>query len=351
MNIEYVNETNTFKFQIDDKEETLPYQSAVSFKHDFNPEYAEGYNVVLFQNAYFCRENDIFQLYFNGSTNRNGWLFPAQLFFSKEFEIKHNICDIIRIAQYHLIRKFQSILIKASFAELPIFKLSDLIICVFSKSEAIDNNVDITFANELGSFAKHGYYLIQEDHTIQLSKCYPEYYIAKPNERIVIKSTDSALITEPYIKSLISKWLPTANQPLQRFVLAYQVLEHCMSLYLHEIILSTTEDYREHRLSKNDFAEKIREATGEQHLIVEIFDNCIIQNDISNTFCEASRNLFDLVNIPYKQTDLAHLLYKFRNNIVHNFRNIIHEKEAFEKTLYAFEYVVLDLIESYKPYK
>lgn len=350
MKIEYVNETNTFKFQIDDKDESLPYQSAVSFKHDFNAEYAEDYNVVLFQNAYFCRENDIFQLYFNGSTNRNGWLFPAQLFFSKEFEIKHNICDIIRIAQYHLIRRFHSILMETSFAELPIFKLSDLIICVFSKSEAIDNDINITFANELGAFAKYGYYLIQEDHATQLFQCYAEDYMTRPNERIVIKSTDSVLISESYIKSLISKWLPTANQPLQRFVLAYQVLEHCMSLYLHEIILRTTEAYQEHRLSKNDFAEKIREATGEQHLIVEIFNNCTIQNDISNTFCEASRNLFDLVNIPYKQTDLAHLLYKFRNNIVHNFRNIIHEKEAFEKTLYGFEYVVLDLIESYKPY-
>lgn len=351
MNIDYIPETNSFKLLVDDKEESLPYQSAILFKHEFKPEFAERYQVVLLQNAYFCRENDIFQLYFNSSDDRNGWIFPAQLFFSREFEIKHNICDIIRIAQYHLIKRFHSYLMELSFSDLPIFKLSDLIICVFSKSDAIENNVDMSFSHEIGAFAKLGYYVLQDDNSEQLTKCYPEDYLVRPNERIIIKSTKSTIISEQYIKSLITKWLPSANQPLQRFVLTYQVLEHCMSLYLHDIILKTTDAYRESRLSKNDFAEKIREATGEQHLIVEIFKKCGIQNDISSAFCESCRDLFDLVNITYKQTDLAHLLYKFRNNIVHNFRNIIHEKKAFEKALYGFENVVLDLISSYKPFE
>lgn len=351
MNINYDSETNTFKLRVDDKEESLPYQSATLFKHEFNKEFAEGYQVVLFQNAYFCRENDIFQLYFNDSDNRNGWIFPAQLLFSREFEIKRNICDIIRIAQYHLIRKFHLDLMEISFSDLPIFKLSDLIICVFSKSDAIKNKVDMSLSNEIGAFAKLGYYVMQNEKLSQLTKCYPKEYLIRPNERITIRSTDSTIILEQYTKSLITKWLPSANQPLQRFVLTYQVLEHCMSQYLHDIILKTTDAYREEKLSKNDFAEKIREASGEQHLIVEIFDRCRIHNEISNAFCESCQDLFNLVDVKCNKTDLAHLLYKFRNNIVHNFRNIIHEKKAFERTLYNFENVILDLISSYKPFE
>lgn len=352
MNIEYISETNSFKLSGDGKEDVLlPYQSAISFKHDFDSRYAEDYQIVLFQNAYYCRENDIFQIYFNSSSGRNGWIFPAQLFFSKEFEIKHNICDIIRIAQYHLIRRFHSFLREQNFSEIPLFRLTDLTICVFSKSEAIDNKIDVTFSNVLCAFAKYGYYLMQENNLQLLLKCYPENYLTKPNERITIKSTDSILISETYIKYLITKWLPTANQPLQRFVLTYQVLEHCMSMYLHDIILKTTEAYQNNKLSKNDFAEKIRETTGEQFLITEIFNNCKIPDNISKAFCDSCLSFFELVKITPKQSDLAHLLYKFRNNIVHNFRNIIHEKDAFEKALYGFECVILDLIASYQPFK
>lgn len=266
-----------------------------------DPQLQYQYSVNYLSKTNF-KENDIFTVHtkINGQRTRIGWLFPALILGSSEYDLfgDQHLGVYLKVAASYL----NSLNNKSAIDEnthLLILKDQALL-----EGDLIKENFGISLMR-LGYYSESVTTEISnsrakaEGSKIDLIKCPPVYELA------------------PYIQKLFLKLLPKVSDPLSRFISIYQTFELLMEKYFH----SRIDEHRIKRSTIGTIRENITDLSSERKLINGLFTYTQHRMKLSSEEDNLIRRLFDSDKTEsyYDELNLPNFIYDIRNAIVHNY--------------------------------
>ncbi len=305
-------------------------------------------------------ENYIFQVYEKSISQRIGWIFPIQALLSNKHEYSGNE-HFLKIAypafinlispkgkQQHTIPQ-----LKEEYV-LDDFYSSNSVIIIFDKEELKKLN-DFNFDNYLPCLYQYGYFPLK-NNIILHPKVMDNFFIEARldirekslRKKIVIEPVSEDLKEEEFINQLFKELLCNEEHIIIRFYLLYQIIELLIkkvfnSQFKNKISdLASSEDVDLFELNR-----KLQKMTDEKSRIGLLF------NSYSQvTSLELEEIIFDFFDTPDAEKNnysLPILLYRVRNLLVHDYRNITtKQKRLMEDINFYFEKIVIYLLINYK---
>lgn len=327
--IEYEEATSIFNLWTDNGEVT-PYRYYPDSKNIWKNLKDEDFDIVLLNNPFLHRELDVFEVKFDGSFERGGFLFPIALLESEEVKEKPLLSYMFVAYRVLLSRigKNLSGVLSDSF--------KDAFVLVIHKATVQDFSV----ADYLLSLASKGFYMYQGD----VKEKYPLIQTIQDHSKIIKltrKEKDNTGIG--YVKELIENRLCTASDFLTRFILVYQVVELYISEIHDNLLDDAIERYKQSKITRNDFGEELKNISREGYQIDQLMKG-LDEEDECNNYRRDVMGLFNDIGYKPKKESLPTLLYALRNQIFHNYDKFIGHEDALTQVIFSFERVVLKVL-------
>lgn len=308
---------------------------------------SENFEIAFFQNPYFDKEVDVFELSVNnqgGQCERLGYAIPLSAIESEDNTeserslINYKYCAFRKIIE-GLVNDERYDISNEEQIISQCIPAPNTYVIIINK----ENNTDFNIDDFIYSFAKAGFYRLGDSSEIK--KTYDKL-IPDGCKKIKLNKTESSLYNDfPYVKDLIDNYLKTSDDYLARFILLYQVIELFIEKEGRKWIDECIDKFKNENVrTSSDFLDEVKNLSKESVRINRLFTNNIIDLNDSKSFEEACKSLFEKINFTPNNTDLPELLYCLRNKIVHSYRNLLQYKNELEDAIRMFEIVILDLL-------
>ncbi len=368
----------------------------------------DDYTIFIFKNECIS-EKDIFQLSEDTQKETIGYIFSIQAMMSQEHDYaqdKYFLRYALK-AFYKLLRQDDGIPFITPDSNLPDFKLTDFYpedsIILILWNERLKQIEGFDINHYLPFLYRYGYRHIKDEYRLsgtshrqkemerevkRLEKEMKKLEIAlnkvnsgdsaeriktkikeleneindlneirKLEKRIVLKPISKDLENEDYIIQLVIDLLAYQDHPLVIFHLLYQVIELLMPKIAMKKLKEFTakvENEPEYTSLSNmrDHLEELQEIQKEKGNIKTLFESSrpFSDNQDQKLKSECNKFLEKQQTIEKKIEEPAEYLYKVRNLIVHNYRNLSDESKRLldEKINVKFEKLLIDLLINFK---
>ncbi len=327
--IEFHKASSTFLLT-SDSGEVVPYRYYPNSKNVWEGLKEEDFLVFILNNPFIHRELDFFEIKFDDSDERGGFLFPIALLESEEVD-KRQLLSYMLVAYKTLLLR-----VKGNLTGVLSDNYKDAFVLVVHKA----TKPDFIFADYQLSLARNGFYVYQGE----IKSRFPNVPTIQNHAKTIRLSKREKDNTDiGYVKELIDSRLCSASDFLTRFILVYQVIELYISEIQDKLLDDAIDRYKKGEISRNDFGEEIKNKSREGHQIA-----CLMEDlDKEDECMDYKREVLSLFNdIDYKTNteSISTLLYALRNQIFHNYKKFVGHEDALAQTIFSFERVVLKVL-------
>lgn len=314
-------------FSLNTPEGRVPYRYIPDCKNVWDNLEDIAFTIVLLNNPFLHKETDVFEVKFNRSDERGGFLFPIEVLESEEEQNK-------QLLSYMLVA-FRTLLAKVDHT--PKGVLSEDFRDAFILAVHNDSVPDFSIEDYLLSLAINGFYVYQG----ALNDSFPKLnYFENMVKTLRLEKMGCKNMEIGYVQGLIRRNLCATADFLTRFVLLYQVVELFIAEIHRRLLDDAITKYKSKELKRNDFGEELKEISKESFQINILFKG-LSEEAICLEFISAVKSLFSDVNYKPKSKSLDALLYALRNQIFHNYGLFVGHEDALIQVIFCFERVIL----------
>lgn len=322
------------------------------------------FEVILLENNFLNAENDVFTLYehYQNTSGKNeairvGWVFPITCLESNdsEFSINPHLHGYLYVAFEHLLKAKSHLKPAVDVREnqsgkylLSDFYGENTILAVINKMQ-VPSYQESTLQCYIPSFSQYGYFKRNEfelNHHLDDEKCI--YLKQRGRERLYLRRAKNiSLIDNHFFNDLYAQYFKTISNPLLRFYLNYQVIEHIIGEQFDKDFEKAVEKYQKSKIQKNDFIEEINELKKERKNIRKVFSLYKSNHDDAKVYlADLQRDCKDILeNHTEVKDEVGDLVYDVRNLLVHNYRKLSYlERDKLNQINMVFELVTADLL-------
>lgn len=340
-NVSFDNKSNSFRCISETSEVEYSFNYYPSTEHLWKDIREEDFNVDLLINPYLNRESNIYSL--ESNSERVGYIFPiAVLDSSEDLEDYGCIYNYIFIAYKILLKRLPIITNSTDFTEN--FE-DNVIVCIFNLRHTPDNPL----SKCIHSLRKLGYsYFEDNNHYKAITHYDSNFFIDSHKGKIRVDFRIPKLYGKPIVDYLLREYSKVSNTT-HRFVILYQIIEFLMDDIAEFKISETINKYKLRQIPQHDLFNNFKELSYEKKKLKSIFSLCKISDSDFDSFKSNYTILCNCIGYyPANKDDRAEYFYSFRNQMTHSYREIHgHEKEL-DKTVQAFELLVLTIVERYE---
>lgn len=298
--------------------------------------------VELLVNPYLTREIHTFQI-LNENGNRIGMVFPVSLLDSDQPFYKDFVSNYVFAAYWQLLQRIEK-LEKTPFSAN--FEDNVCVVVLYRKEFATQYPLDYC----IHGLRYYGYGFFTPYNTAKRAVGYKtESFLARGSSKLTntlrINVQVPPLYSDNAIKLLMES-LRDADNLINRFVLLYQVFEALMEDSGLRIIRREVVQLDAHCIAPREFLANVKDAISEKSKIVEIFNAANIPDEDKELFINSCKQLFDLYGHKSDYT-LPDMLYEFRNQMTHSYRELLKFQEELALTIQGMERVVLSIVAHY----
>lgn len=288
----------------------------------------ENYQVYRFVNPFLTAQNDLFKLKYDEKSI--GYILPAT---SLEDDDNSDINSFSEILQAYKFYCISNIIKTTSFENNDVdeIRFEDIIdidsvyVVIYKQSV---NNIDFNIINFLPSLAQKGYYFYTDTNISDIKKLTTNspsqivinnYLKYRKNKNISISSCRPAIENSLLIQLLYTKLLCEIDNPLHRFLIIYQVIEHLLEQNVEKEINSILDDRS--NMSNFKFLESLKNVYNTRSSINKLFN--LVTFDEKE---EITQNLISFnkeFDNDYNKTGPGECLYDIRNLIFHDFKSVL----------------------------
>ncbi len=327
--VEFDTESSTFVLTRDGIE--TPFSYYPNSRNVWNDLKDESFTVILLTNPFLHKEIDYFEIDFNDSKERGGFLFPVSLLESTEPEGKPLLSYLFVAYRKLLLMINDDTNITGVLSE----RYPDAYILVIHNETVPDFNL----SDYLISLASYGFY----EYKGKINAKFPDLeYFKEQNKKLILNKSDNNL-SNKYVFDLLKNRLFNASDFITRFVLVYQVVELYISNIHNYLLDEKINNYKSGALNKNDFGEELKNISRESYQI-EILLQDYIEEKVCIDFRNTAIGLFNDVAYNYKNEKIQTLFYALRNQIFHNYNVFIEHETTLSEVIFYFERVVMMLL-------
>lgn len=319
-------------FQLTREGITTPYNYIPNSKNLWKNLNKDDFTVVVLNNPFLHSEESIFEIKFDGSDERGGYLFPIELLESEEGEGKQ-LLSYMFVAYNKLLVSFPD---NCEATGLLSDCYKDAFILIIHNATKPDFN----FQDYILALAKQGFYEYQGE----IKGKYPslDYFKDLPKTlRLDKKEVDNSSCG--YVVDLLKNRLCFASDFITRFVLLYQVIEQYISEIHRTKLDEAIEKYKQEELNKNDFSEELKNISRESNQI-EVLMKPFSDEAVCNNFRQVAMGLFNDVGYKPKNESLPTLIYALRNQVFHSYEIFSEHEDGLNQVIFSFEEVILMLL-------
>lgn len=327
-NVEFDRE-NTI-FYLKKKEENIPFQYIPDCKNIWNNLSDDAFYIELLNNPYLNRESDVFDIKFDKSDSRGGFLFPITLLESEETQNK-------QLLSYMFVA--YKVLLKNMEGE-PTGVLSDNYKDAFILAVHKETVPSFYIEEYLISLASYGFYKYQGENKNHFPILRP---FNKQTKVIHLEKSEVDNFKCDYVQDLLKFRLCTTSDFITRFVLVYQVVELYISGIHQKSLDDNIEKYKKRELNRNDFSEKLKEISRESYQIKELMKDFHEEN-VCLDYKRAVMGLFNDISYQPKNETISTLIYTLRNQLFHSYGMFAGHEDALNYVIFYFERVILMLL-------
>ncbi len=323
-------------FQLTKNGINCPYQYLPNTKNIYPDLKDDSFDIFLLNNPFLHKEVNWYEVFFDGSVDRGGFLFPISLLESEEADD--------RLLLSYMFVAYRKLLLKIDNEATGL--LSDSFPDAFVLAVHKKTKPDFKLEDYVLSLACLGFYKYKG----AIGLGYPQLdFIEKHPKPIRLEKASVNNLQNDYVRDLVINRLCLTTDFLTRFVLVYQIVELYISEIHYNLLEDSIEKYKNGQLKRNDFSEELKKISKESCQIEQLVAGFHDEKD-----CIKYRNevlsLFNDVGYSYKEQSLDSLLYALRNQVFHNYSMFDGHEEALNKVIFRFERVILMLL-SKKPIK
>lgn len=287
----------------------------------------EDFIIVVLNNPFLHRETDTFEVKFDESESRGGFLFPIALLESEEVRGK-------QLLSYMLVA-YRTLLLQIEGEATGVLSESYKDAFVLAIHKATVPNFMLN--DYLLSLSSYGFYLYQGEVNV----VFPSIQFINTHPKILnLKKSEKNNLSIGYVKDLVEKRLCTTSDFLTRFVLVYQVVELYISKIHSNILDDAIDKYKKKELSRNDFGEELKNISRESYQISRL-TNGLEDEAESIAYRREITGLFNDVGYKYRRESLDILLYALRNQIFHNYEMFVGHEDTLNQIIFCFERLIL----------
>ena len=282
------------------------------------------------------KENEIYKIIETSLKKNIGWIIPVTALTSNNHDyINDKIFLKYAFATYKLILKYESDKESIVFNQNTAFLVID--------KKEINKTANFNIKYYYSSLFQYGYLI--KDIKIKSQN------FKTPEKKIKIQTISNKLYKEKYIDELFNN-LIFEQHPLVKFHVLYQVIELFIErILLNEIkILSKRIEKKE--IYSANIDEELKKFKSEERRINKLFSNYTenLNSNIKKAFKDECNFLLEKLgdNDAKNKYDIHKSIYKIRNYIVHDYRNIPFEyHENLKKINSVFDILITDLLINY----
>lgn len=292
--------------------------------------------IILLDSPCNNAESNVFEVYIDNIDERCGYMLPINAIISRDNHPKGgNIHNYLHASFEFLLNRITRLYSDKNM--LSDYYHDNLVVCILHK-ETINKIKDFSLDNYTLSLFEKGYYYYSK-YPFKKVEGYDYDKFISVNNRIKIKSSISP--NNNFLKDLFCIYIPNEEAAIARFILAYQAIEYYMAEMCDIKIQEIISDYKDGKLSKNDYFERVKDIGGERQQIHYIFEGIKREHPSVNNFKDDCLSLFAAINYDRKKVDVPDLFYDFRNLLVHDYRKIMSNKELVCQAIQSFELLVV----------
>lgn len=289
------------------------------------------FDVILLNNPFLHKETDYFEVRFDGSEERGGFLFPITLLESEEIT-NTRLLSYMFISYKILLRKITVI----PTTEILSDNYPDAYILTIHKP----TKSDFQFHDYALSLAYFGFY----KYNGKAASRFPKLSCIENQTKIIhLEKAGVDNLQNGYVKDLVFDRLCLTSDFLTRFVLVYQIVELYISEIHQKLLDKRIEEYKNGELKRNDFSEQLKEISKEAIQIKELVKD-FFEKEESRKYIQDVLGLFNDIDYKAKHESLDVLLYALRNQLFHNYGMFAGHEETLNQVLFSFERVILMLL-------
>lgn len=289
----------------------------------------EDFTVVLLSNPFLHKEIDCYEVEFNGSGERGGYILPIALLESEEAEGKP-LLSYIFVAYRTLLQRLDED--KEATGVLSDSYKDAFVLIVHNQTIPSFNARDY-----LVSLASFGFYI----YIGELKENYPELkFFEQLPKTLNLNINEVDNLNNEYVFDLLTNRICATSDFLTRFVLVYQVVEVYISEIHRKLLDSAIGNYKTGILNKNDFGEELKNISRESYQIEQLFTG-FLEEPVSLEYKQSSLSLFEDVNYMIKNEKIPSLFYALRNQVFHNYKMFAGHEDALYQVIFCFERVVM----------
>lgn len=312
--------------------ESVPYRYYPNFKDVWDNLEDNNFKIVLLNNPFLNRELNQFEIYFDGSNERGGFIFPITLLESEE-EHKKPLLSYMLVAY----RTLLSMIIGEATGVLSDSYKDAFVLAIHN--EFVPN---FSLEDYCISLANYGFY--EYIGVIKDKSQYPSVqYIKALNKKLHLEKSVQNNCSNVYVKDLIRNKLCTTTDVLTRFVLVYQVVELYISEIHKKLLDESIDKYKNEEYTKNEFSEKLKEISRESYQIKQLVYGLDTEEQ-SEKYKKEIIGLFNDVGYKPKNENIETLLYALRNQIFHNYGLFVNHEDCLTQVIFSFERLILMIL-------
>ncbi|MBW7674204.1 hypothetical protein [Chryseobacterium chendengshani] len=287
------------------------------------------YLVYRFVNPFLTAQNDLFKLKYDDKSI--GYILPAASLEDDDNSDASAFSEILQAYKYYCI----SNIIKTTDLEnvdlnevdfKDIIDIDSVYIIIYKRAV---KNIDFSIINFLPSLAHKGYYFYADGNISDIKKLSTnspsqiviDHYLKYRgnNKNISISSCRPAIENNLLIQLLYTKLLCEIDNPLHRFLIIYQVIEHLLEQNVESEINSILEERS--NMSNFKFLESLKNVYNTRSSINKLFNVVIFdeKEEITQKLIAFNKE-FD---IDYNKSVPGECLYDIRNLIFHDFKSVL----------------------------
>lgn len=334
-NLVFYDEESSFNLTINGQ--TIPFRYYPSREGIWPEMKEEDFDIVLLNNPFLHKETDYFEVRFDNSDERGGFLMPISLLESEDVTDKY-LLSYMFISYQILLRRIKEIPSSELLSEI----YSDAFILVIHKKTKHDFRLE----EYVFSLAKYGFY----DYIGPLKADYPRINCIESHfQNLFLEKSVVENLLNGYVKDLVYNRLCNTGDFITRFVLVYQVVELYISEIHHNLLNERINKYKAGELTRNDFSEELKDISKESTQIKELVKDFIAEKE-SVDYIQEVRSLFYDLDYKVKHESLDSMLYALRNQLFHNYGIFNGHEMALNQVIFRFERVIIMLL-SKRPIK
>jgi hypothetical protein len=307
----------------------------------------ERFECILFENAYLTAENDIFELYESTISGRFGWIFPISALDSNDNDFVGNdsFKHYRHIAYQKLLERDYEIKYQESKVEFQLSEIfRNIFVCILSKDE-IAKLPGFQIEHYTLSFLKYDYLLYNGSlqGKIAFDKTKDIGDIRKGKHSFKIHKSSFDITLNAYTKSLFLEHLYQTENPLIKYILLYQILEHFIQEKGDSLLDPIILEYQQKKITKNTLREKIGKIQSDRNLLKKVIDTSIIKKETKDGFNEKCTYLFNDLKLDL-DNNFGDIIYDLRNLITHNYRILTDKTNELNEVILLFEAIMFELL-------